>query len=376
MAEDHPPDPPPAAVRAALVAIAAFAGGVGALPYLLWVDRPQWELAIVPASAVLASLALRKAQTAATSNPSLGEWILGAWSAVAQPATGSLVALVLFGLFSGAVKLFIQAAAYSGFALHPEPSTWGFWGSIWGVALMVISGATRGIQHLFRQLYPRESWARSAFLPLLSKSKLVLGGAAAVIVLSFVMALLDRRSVAAPIVLALIVFYTSFPLSKSGEDAADKSQTRIVDAFATILRDAGYRIVRTPRTGKAEIDPLLASVDLLARVDDRAFAVQVKWISSRTPVEWNEASAVQTAALLLSDEIVGDAGPPVPVEPVLILMGGTVAQSLTAFSQRERVPVVHFDTDNESIDRQEFMRRLQEAGMVFPSRTAAAAVPA
>src|SRR3954447_18775458 len=101
MAEDHPSHPPPAAVRAALVAIAAFAGGVGALPYLLSVDRPGWVLAIVPASAVLAFLALRKAETATTSNPSPGEWILGAWSAVAQPATGSLVALMLFGLFYG-----------------------------------------------------------------------------------------------------------------------------------------------------------------------------------------------------------------------------------------------------------------------------------
>jgi hypothetical protein len=39
MAEDLPPRPPTAPVRAGLIAIAAFANGVGALPYFMFVDR-------------------------------------------------------------------------------------------------------------------------------------------------------------------------------------------------------------------------------------------------------------------------------------------------------------------------------------------------
>ena len=65
-------------------------------------------------------------------------------------------------------------------------------------------------------------------------------------------------------------------------------------------------------------------------------------IASDAPVEWNEASALRTAAQLLSDEIVTGSAARVPVEAVLMLVGGTIAQSLAAFSQRERIPVVHF----------------------------------
>jgi hypothetical protein len=237
-------------------------------------------------------------------------------------------------------------------------------------------GASDGIQTLFRQLYPREPWARSAFQSFLAQTKpIVLGVAGAFIVVALMVAGFDRESVAMPVILSLVFFYTSFPLAEAGEEAADKSQVKIVDAFAALLQEAGYRIVRTPRTGKAEIDPLLTPVDLLARGDDRAFALQVKSVASRTALEWTEANALRTAALVLSDEVLTDGGAPMPVEPVLIAVGGTVAQSLTAFSQRERVAVVHFEDAGATSDRQEVVRRLQEAGLVFGRAPVAPAVP-
>jgi len=181
---------------------------------------------------------------------------------------------------------------------------------------------------------------------------------------------LDLRGVALPILLALLLFYTSFPLAELGRKSSDKLVARVVDALVKLLEKAGYRVVRAPRTGKSEIDPLLQSVDLLARGHEHAFAVQVKTVAPNAMVEWNEVAAVRTAAALLSDETVADGGTPMLVEPLLMLVGGKVAQSLEAFSQREGVPVVHLagaaDEFLNIASRDELKRRLQAAGIVLP----------
>ena len=355
--------------RAALIAIAALANGIASLPYLLFAHLLLGLPVVVLGSALLAWFTLRKLTTEATAQPSLGEWVLGAWSAVFTPSVAGLAGLIFFGLFYGGVHLFLMAARFFGFASHANPSAWGFWGSVWFVAPMMILGATESLQELSRQLYPREAGARSAFFPLLPRWKLLaLVGVAALVALAVMLWLLDPHGIAFTVLLAVLLLYTSLPLVLLGSEGADTAQVKIIDALAALLQEGGYRIVRAPRTGKAEIDPLLKSVDLLARTGDRAFAVQVKSIASNAPVEWNEASALRTAADLLSDEIVTGGTEPVPVEPVLMLVGGTVAQSLAAFSQRERIPLVLFkDTADATDDRAELTRRLQAAGLVFPS---------
>src|SRR5262245_40848659 len=128
--------------RAALIAIAALASGIGCFPYFLFIDFLVALPAVALGSAVFAWFALRKQTTAATTEPSPGEWLLGAWSAVGMPATGSVAGLMLFGLFYGGVKLFIWAAHYFGFGPHADPGTWGFWGSIWLVVVVSVAGAT------------------------------------------------------------------------------------------------------------------------------------------------------------------------------------------------------------------------------------------
>jgi hypothetical protein len=355
--------------RAALIAIAALANGIASLPYLLFTHLLLGLPVVVLVSAPLAWFTLRKLTTEATMQPSLGEWVLGAWSAVFTPSVAGLAGLIVFGLFYGGVHLFLMAAHFFGFAPHADPSAWGFWGSIGFAAVAMVGGATEGLEELFRQLYPRGAGARSAFFPLLPRWQLLaLVGVAALVALAVMLWLLDPHGIVFTVLLAVLLLYTSLPLVLLGSERSDTAQVKVIDALAALLQEGGYRIVRAPRTGKAEIDPLLKSVDLLARTGDRAFAVQVKSIASNAPVEWNEASALRTAADLLSDEIVTGGTEPVPVEPVLMLVGGTVAQSLAAFSQRERIPLVHFkDSADATDDRAELTRRLQAAGLVFPS---------
>ena len=374
---------PPAPKHVALATIAALASGVGLLPYFRFVDRSEWLLSVVLVSPVWCFYLLRrqtaKVTTETTTKPSLGEWLLGAWSAVGEPVASSLLGMALFGLFYAGVQLFNWAAHHLGFAAQAAPGIWGFWGSIWWiVAGGCVGGPIRGARELFRQLYPHDAGARSPFFPLLARTKLlVLIGVAVAVALALMLWLLDVHGAAFSVLASLTLFYGSYPLTKMGRAAVDGTHRRVVEALAALLHEAGYSIVRRPRTGKAEIDPLLKSVDLLAKTGERAFAVGVTTVESQTPVEWNEASAVRTAAQLLSDGVLPDSDASVTVEPVLMVVGGTVTQSLAAFSQRERVPVVHFEGVAEAINnRRELAGRLQAAGLVFPLAPAASAVSA
>ena len=159
----------------------------------------------------------------------------------------------------------------------PIRRAWGFWGSIWAIAAVSATAATESLKDCCRQLYPREAGARSPFFALLVQGKLIAFSAlAALVVLGLMLWWLDLHGALFAGLLSILLFYTSLPLGLVGRERSDTARVEIVDALAALLQDGGYRIVRTPRTGKAEIDPLLGPVDLLARTDDRAFAVQVK----------------------------------------------------------------------------------------------------
>ena len=353
--------------RAALSAILSVATAVGLAPYLLFIDRLAWLTGIAPIAAILAFATLRKQKTNATAHPSFAEWLMGSWSAVGMPAIASLVGMMLFGLGYGAAWLILGAAGYLGFTVAAEPSAWGFWISVWMVAIMAIVVPIGGAKDLFRALYPPEAWSRTAFFPQLARRKLFAALAAAAIAgLVAMIWFLDWRGTAFPVLLSLLFSYTSFPLSALSEKKSDKSETRVVDVLASLLTDARYRVVRAPRTGRAEIDPLLQVTDLLAKSHARGYAFQVKVVEPLTEVEWNEATAVRTAAALLSQEPVAQDDSLVPVDPVLMVVGGTLGQSLQAFCQRERVTLVHFESATAATrDTKELARRLQAAGVVL-----------
>jgi hypothetical protein len=98
----------------------------------------------VPASAVLAVIALWKLDAAPPTNPSWGEWLLAAWSAIGRPATGTLAGFMLYGLAYGGVTLFTRAAGYFGYAPQLDPSKAGFYSSVWMVAIVLMGSATEG----------------------------------------------------------------------------------------------------------------------------------------------------------------------------------------------------------------------------------------
>lgn len=370
---EEPRSEPRAAVSAKLISIAALANGVGVAPYLLFVDLLRYLPLVVLGSAVLAIFALRGRRIAAGLRPSISEWLLGSWSLVALPSVGSLMGLGFYGLGYGGVKLVVAVASYFGLAIGGDPRAWGFWISIVWAGLVAVQGPTIRLSELARRLYPRESWARSEFFPLLARWRLLttvaVGGAAALAVAFW---FLDPRGVALPVVSSLVLVYTSIPLHSLGAAVATRAEGETIDRVEALLRRATYHVVRAPRTGKPEIDPLLQSVDLLAEGHGRAYAFELKTAQPKLPVEWKAATAIRTAALVLSDEIVGRGGAPVLVEPVLLLVGGSISQSLGAFSEREGVPIVHFaNAGDATTDDHELANRLKAAGIVLLATSSA-----
>lgn len=78
--------------RLALALVVTAACCIGLLPYLRFLGRLDALAAVFVALAAASAFAsIRPFPTEATERPSLGEWLLGVWSAVAMPAVASLL---------------------------------------------------------------------------------------------------------------------------------------------------------------------------------------------------------------------------------------------------------------------------------------------
>ena len=357
--------------RVALAVICASACLIGLAPYLLFIDRLMWFGIIGPVVAVIAYIAVRKQETKVSVDPSWAEWALGAWSAVAMPATGSLGGLLFFGLFYWSTKLVVAAAVKFGLSIDVNPSTWGFWGSVWVVASMAIATPTQVATKLFQALYPPQAWGRTAFFPLLANRRrfVVIAALAAIGALIVMCSVLSWDGVAFPILLSLLIFYTSFPIAELWRKTTGATRIDVVKSLTQVFQHFGYRVIRAPRTGKPAIDPLLKSIDLMARGDDRAYAIEVRVVAGAGELEWNAATGVRTAATLLTSQSFVEVQSGGSVEPLLVVVGGKIAQSLQAYCQRESIIVVHFESARQTPkSTDELALQLRSVGVTLPSQ--------
>ena len=364
-------------VLALIVALASF---IGLLPYWCFIDRLDSLAALFVAIAAAGGFAsLKGAPTEATERPSLGEWLLGLWSAVAMPAIAGLLGMAFYGIAYGGTRLWNAATGAVEFGAPGDPAAVAFWVSLVMEGLFVASAAAASAEKLQRGLYPGTAGERSVYFQFLGQP-LKLASMAAAIVGAFAVLLVfsDSGSIWPPIGAAFLLFFASMPFDQLAEERAGPLEVGAVDAVAKIFEGAGYSVTRSPRTGNPEVDPLIRNVVLLARHGREAFAINVKDPrAAKTVVEWNAASAVRTAAAVLQQEIAASGGKGCAVRPLLVVVGGELAPSLQRFSEQESVPVVHLR--GELLDRAqagvadgqkrliEFFRR---AGVPFPAQRA------
>ena len=351
-----------------LIAIIAAWSGVGLFPYLLFIDRVHYLVVVIPWAALMAFFALRRLETDATEEPSPGEWLLAAWSAAAYPSVGALIGLMMYGFGFGLASLAGYVLNLFGFAPLLDPSTWGYWSSLPFAALFAAVLPVTAAQDLFYSLYPRTAGSRSAFFQLLGRPWTIPLAVASVAALAVMLVFLDYRGTSFPVLLSLLLCYSSLPLARLGERRPARHQAEIVDRLARLLEGAGYNVTRSPRTGKPEIDPMIQSIDMLARSTAKAFAVQVKSSEAGALVEWNEAATLRTASSVLEDELAGDQRAPLRIEPILVLVGAGLAPSLARFSEMEGVPVLHVaDPAIFEADAAGIASRFRAVGVPFPA---------
>jgi uncharacterized membrane protein YjjB (DUF3815 family) len=330
------------------VLLATLAAMLGAVPFLLFVDLLPFLPLVGAIAAVVAALSVRKLELPSAEPPTTGEWLLGGWSLV---FVGSLISgegFLLYGLLYGGTRAVERLAGLAGWTLDLGAGTIALVGSAF-VAAMVVGMAGHGAKELLEKLHPRVAGTRSPFFPLASRPQTALLVAAG-LVLGVAVALwwLDPRGLAFTVGLTLALLYSGLPLAQLGERTTPRDEARLAGAVERLLAAAGYRVTRSPVTGNAEVDPLLAQVDYFAQAAEpaaagaRSYAVDVKVASGdNDSVDWTTASELRTAARALQATLQPAQGEGVRVDPLLVMVGGRSTEALRRFAAEEGVRLVH-----------------------------------
>jgi hypothetical protein len=329
--------------KTALVCATAFGFTLGLIPYLQLIGETIWLPLVTVVALVGGSLGLRSYSGRSTFEPTLGEWALGLWSSVSTPAVISLMGLMGYASFYWLGRL---GVAMFGVEVFLDPSALAKWTSCTWVILCLMVLSAEDAKSLAPRLYPQVAGNRSPYFALLAGTgKLV---TVAALVIGIVMAsalLLGPGSTAFVVIFTLALLYSSLPLSEIGKDRrTDTAGRRSQEGIRQLFETAGYRAIGSPQTGDPESDPLLKEVDFLAYGGDRVLAVGVKHVEAADgkPSDWSMASPLLSAANLLGQRFTAtDSEFNLAVRPLLIVVGGAIAESLPVFAAQEGVGFLH-----------------------------------
>jgi predicted acylesterase/phospholipase RssA len=135
--------------------------------------------------------------------------------------------------------------------------------------------------------------------------------------------------------------------AESLDNAIDHKNT--VEALGALFKAGGYEVKSFPR--EYEINPLQVNLDLYAFKDGRAVLAMVeRGGESKSPAAWQTASSLETAALILSENLREAAGDAAArggvVVPVLVFVDAQPDASLDPFLKRGSVKVLTMSTDD------------------------------
>lgn len=333
-----------------LILLSVVGTTLGLLPYLLFMQWTRYLPFAAVAAGVIAGLTLLNFRSQATYTPTLGEWLLAAWSALAYTPVASVEGLFFYGLVYWAIPLLTFIIEGFGWRVTLDASAIAT--VISALVSIPVSGFFAGMapREIGLKLYPDTPGTRSLFFPLATQAKIPILVAAAT-ALGFIgaFAFLDRSGLPFIISILLMLLYTSLPLAKIG--SKEKVSERGMDArnaIRKLLEAADYEVKSSYGTADAESAPLLKSVDYLARRDNQALVVETKVFDDTSSLGWEAASALRTAAGLVKDGLRSAEGREVAVWPLLILIGGKPSEGIKAFSSHEGVTLTHI-TDLDTL---------------------------
>jgi len=313
---------------------------IGLIPYFVFIRHIGWAAAYSAVAWLIAIFNLRSFTTIATEHPGKLEIVLGGWNAIYTGSTISLLSMFVYMIGYWAWRGANGVAAIFGMTMVSSHQAWGFWLSICiagFLAILIIMTVSREIAG---KLYPPTAGTQSPYLSLIMEVRtiglLALAGVAAVAVPIF---FIEPGRWPFSALLALALFYPSLAIEKYERQTAKPQKAREVDAIAKLLQSAGFRTTVSPRTGRADVDPFVKSVDLLAQSPERNLVIEVKTRHrTQTPVEWESAALLRTAASAMQDALSGDEAQK-SVQPLLIVVARKIAASCQEFSKSEGFPL-------------------------------------
>jgi hypothetical protein len=325
----------------------------GLAPLLLHKSAAFLLLPVFVWSAAAAWWTGRTFTSRATVRPNIWEWLLAGWNAVGIGASASLVAFIWYGMAYALIWAFVLAANAIGWAIAPSPSTGATYVAAVMLAIIGLSGPVLAAKQIPVKLYPGIAGIRSTYYSLADRPwmlALVASIVAAGCILGLTVFGLDLRGFWFALLLTLTLAGTSSPLLEPGETRGpSESGNTVLRAVARLYAAAGYEVVERPRTDDPELDPLVATVDLLASAGDRAYAIQTVVIDSpQTEVEESTVFDVRAGAKGLQRALRGPNAGDVRVEPYLLVVGGRLGEHMQDLCRDVGVSLVHL-ADTESL---------------------------
>jgi hypothetical protein len=329
-----------------LAVIVASAIALGVLPFLVWFGAAPWAIAAFAVAVIWVPWKGRRFVCTATERPRPMEWLLAGWSVVGYGAISGLMGFVWYLVGYGAWSLVVSGARALGWMLEVSPATIAGYTAGAFVVMLMFGTLALATDELPARLYPEIAGTRSVFFPLTARPW-TLAAVAGAVAAAFAsgLAVLDWQglwfALGATLTLAVSAAHLmtlEAPGRPASARAADARQ-----AIGALFAAAGYNVVEKPRTGRPEVDPLIASLDFLAVSGSRGFAIEAKVpAAAETAIEWSAASTVRTAAKTLQRALRAGEMPEVTIEPFLIVVGGSVSDDLLAFAEEEGVKLARF----------------------------------
>jgi hypothetical protein len=311
----------------------------------LALDERAWLPLLALPFGVAAALALRRRVLPDCPPPALGEFALGAATAMYLLAAVALFWLGAYWAIRGVLSLF-----------ELDADRWAFIVTLFWLGPTMLVAAGRAAYELESELYPGTG-LRSRYRDVIRFRGSALRLRAVVLVVAFVALILFVSLSPAGIGAALLVFLTLGAASYAVPAGAQRLGTvRAPDVkrVADSAEAAGWTVLPNPQIGDGGIDPYLAEIDLFARKGGLAMVMKVvqgnlgaAGEGQLDPIGWPVVATVLTAAKSLPP---GELPAGVrTVEPVLVLIDAELQAEPLLFAATNGVALLSIDGATTSV---------------------------
>ena len=328
--------------RFLLVLVCVIGFVLGFVPAFFVVGPRTLRTFIIPAVLLVAVVivTLARERVTAAASPRGRDWLLATAAATFVPAGAALFFIVLYLVFGWAGWILSRTF---GWPERPHAFESAAHLSAYVIQPFVVGALAASYRNAVQQLCPDRAGVGSAFSTtrMLPASLWVsAAGALAPGILLLVSAaagLIVHPSVA--IVFLIVILTAGAPLFQLTPGAKRVGEDDATASLEHILMRAGYTVARSPRTGQAELDPLLADLGMYVRAPSGAPSYAVDVVSAPPGRTLSWAAGV---SLLVKQRAVAQAQGQEPDEivPVLIVLRGEVEPPLRSFVAQEHIHLV------------------------------------